>query len=103
MGTIFGLLNNIALFCADNGTELTTGQRILLILGIILAACAAVVIISLLVILIRAMIQAGINLKRQGAEQAENVQNDEQGAQNIEKIDNSTTKNDKDVDSNDEK
>lgn len=103
MGNIFGFLNNIALFCADNGTELTTGQRILLIIGIILGTCVAIVVISLLVILIRAMIQAGINLKRQSNEQTISAQNNEQDAQNTAEINNSTVKNDKDVLKNDEK
>ena len=74
MDMVFAFVNNIMLFAADSAPEMTTGQRILLIVGIILGVCVAVVILSLLVILIKAMIQAGINLKKQGNE-AQNAQN----------------------------
>lgn len=67
MEKIFAFLNTFTLVAAENAPEMTTWQRILLILGVIVGACIAVVILSLLVILVRAMIQAGINLKKQGA------------------------------------
>ncbi len=67
MGKIFAFLNNIMLFASESTSEMSTGQRILLILGIIVGVCIAVVVLSLLVILIRAMIQAGINLRKQNA------------------------------------
>lgn len=67
MEIFFAFLNTFALFASENASEMTTGQRILLTLGIIVGAFIACVVIAGLVILVRAMIQAGINLKKQNA------------------------------------